>query len=396
MISVTQACSAILDELSPVSHESVASLEAMGRVLAEDVVSSIDSPPFAKALMDGYAVCSADPWPDQVLDVLEVVPAGATPQCTVVPGSATRVMTGAPLPAGADAVVMLEETETVAPDKVRLCRAAVPPQLNLLEQGTCLRRGDAVLRAGTRISPAVLGLLAELGKSHVAVYRPVTAAILATGNELVEIDEPLEEGQIRNSNGPMLAGLAAAAGARVTPLGVARDHAEDLRSRVDQGLECDMLLLSGGVSAGDLDLVPQILRDCGVEEVFHKVRIKPGKPLWFGRKASTLVFGLPGNPVSSFACFHCFVRPAIAKRSGDRLGPASAWVTRSLIGDFTPKGDRIVYYPARLFGGDSVERLDWKGSADLRTVAEADCLVELPSGDPLYDGARVRVLTWPT
>jgi molybdopterin molybdotransferase len=266
---------------------------------------------------------------------------------------------------------------------------------NIVRQGASMRRGDTVLAVGQEIRPIEIGILAEVGRTRVGVIRKPTVAVLSTGNELAAIDEIPQAGHIRNSNGPMLMALAKRAGANVMSLGIGRDDLTQLRDLISQGLTADVLILSGGVSAGVLDLVPQALADLGVKQVFHKVSVKPGKPLWFGvavhNERPTLVFGLPGNPVSSLVCFEVFVRPALAKLQG-RDSQGLPRIQAPLAQDFEHRGDRTTFYPARLENG-AVKLLSWKGSGDLRTLAEATALAHFPPGNQSYHaGTLIDVL----
>ena len=325
MITVEEALVLVRGRIRSKPPVTVALADALGLVLAEDVASDVDSPPFDKSIVDGYAIV-ADDLRDGVarLAILEEVTAGAVPRATVVPGSTTRLMTGAPIPPGADTVVMIERSEIVSDrggrDMVLLRDANIRAGRNILGRGSAMRAGEVVLRREARLRPVEIGLLAEIGRTQVEVVPRPTVAILPTGNELVEPDEQPSPGQIRNSNGPMLAAVVRQAGAEPIALAVARDDETDLRQKISAGLAADVLLLSGGVSAGVLDLVPKVLVELGAEEVFHKVSVKPGKPLWFGVARrdgrETLIFGLPGNPVSTFVCFELFVRPAIEGLSG--------------------------------------------------------------------------------
>jgi molybdopterin molybdotransferase len=261
------------------------------------------------------------------------------------------------------------------------------PGQHVLLRGSLLAAGVEAVRAGCPLGGAQIGLLAEIGRSTVrAVPRPCVA-VLATGNELVPADQTPSAGQIRNSNGPMLMAAISECGAQPTDLGIAADEPDDLREKIARGLEADVLLLSGGVSAGVLDLVPQLLVEAGVREVFHKVCLKPGKPLWFGTHEHSdgrkvLVFGLPGNPVSSFVCYTLFVRPALARLAGrdDRGSYTRARLTEP----YTSRRPRPTYHPAILdehTTKSTVRLTDWRGSADLAAFTRANCLALLPSGD---------------
>ena len=328
MLSVDAALDEVLKRAAQHAAVDGSLGEALGLVLAADVASDVDSPPHDKSVVDGYAVIAAEVADrPAVLDVLEEVTAGQVPTHPVRPGTAVRIMTGAPLPSGADAVVMVEQTEQIdSPERgaaalarVRLASQRVTPGQNIMRRATSIARGDVVLRAGARIGAAEVGVLAEVGCVRPRVVPRASVAVLSTGNELVDASHKPAAGQIRNSNGPMLLAAVAAAGARAVDLGVARDEAGDLSERIERGLKADVLVICGGVSAGVLDLVPQTLERAGVERVFHKVNIKPGKPLWFGvhgTPPARLVFGLPGNPVSSLVCFELFVRPAIGRLAG--------------------------------------------------------------------------------
>ena len=393
MLSVKEAQDLITAEVREASRYLMRSVligDTLGRTLAEVVVSDIDSPPHDKSIVDGYAVVTDGLTAGAELTVLEEVTAGAVPTRGVVPGSATRIMTGAPLPAGATGVVMIEKTERVGreADRVRILETPRSGQ-NIVRKGTSLRRGETVLHAGVRLNPARIGLLAEVGRSEVKIASLPTVAILTTGNEIVPVDTVPGPGQIRNSNGPMLEALVKQLGAKVVSLGVARDEYDDLTALVRRGLEADFLVLSGGVSAGVLDLVPGVLAELGVRQVFHKVNLKPGKPIWFGvfskeNNARTFVFGLPGNPVSSYVCFELFVRYAGSVLTGD-FEPKRQ--TARLAQEHRHRGDRPTYWPA-VFKEDEtsavVSLLPWKGSGDLKTLADANCLAFFPGEERAF------------
>jgi molybdopterin molybdotransferase len=380
MVEVAAALETVLGRATPLPTEVVLLPMAAGRVLAESVTSDTDSPPYTKALMDGYAVRTADVATPTTLRVIEEVAAGRVPLLALGSGDATRIMTGAPIPDGADAVIPHEETEALG-SAVRVRRPVRPGEF-ILPRGREMRAGEAVVPAGTALTPQAIGLLAAVGRSAVRVHRPPRVAVLATGDELVEAVEQPGPGQIRNSNGPMLWALASRAGAAVEYLGIARDDREGLKRLVGQGLEAaDVLILAGGVSAGKFDLVPEVLAGLGVTAHFHKVRLKPGKPLLFGSRGDRLVFGLPGNPVSSFVGFELFVRPALRKVMGHAI-PGPALVPVPLAGPYAADHDRPTYAPARieLIQGLRVRPGEWFGSADLRGLLAADALVSLPAG----------------
>jgi molybdopterin molybdotransferase len=397
MLTVPEALQRVLEHARPKSAANVLLADSLGLVLAEDIASDIDSPPYDKSMVDGYAVRSIDFVNGQAdLALLEEIMAGAVPTKAVTQGTCTRVMTGAPIPPGADAMVMQEQTEMTggSPARVRIRDAMRRVGQNILRQGIAMRRGDIVLQAGRRIRPAEIGLLAEVGKATVFVIPAVSVAVLATGNELVSASERPAGGQIRNSNGPMLLAAARHAGTTAVDLGVARDEKQPLRQKLAEGLKSDVLVVAGGVSTGVLDLVPGTLAELGVREVFHKVRIKPGKPLWFGvveqeNDHRTLVFGLPGNPVSTFVCFELFVKSALAKMAGRNAEAVHRPISARLTSDFAHRGDRPTYQPAVLHATEQsnpplVAPLRWAGSADLRGLVDANALIVFPAGDRSY------------
>jgi molybdopterin molybdotransferase len=404
MLSVAEALNQILLEVNAVAptHETLD--RSLGRVLAEDVLSDMDSPPFDKALMDGYAVVASDIRPGGTrLEVVEEVTAGVVPQRMVEAGEATRIMTGAPLPEGADAVIKVEETQhdDGDPREVWILADSALPGQNLIRRGTNKRAGEIVVQAGTLLRAQELAALAEMGCHEVQVYPQPRVAVLATGDELVPIHSQPQPGQIRNSNETMLCAQIRQAGAIAVPLGIARDERTELATRIDTGLEADVLLLSGGVSAGVLDLVPSELQRAGVEQVFHKVRVKPGKPLWFGvlrqGTRSKLVFGLPGNPVSSMVCFELFVRPALRRLMG--IDPAEPQtLTARLAHSHSHNDDRPTYFPASISlceGGLSVSLANWHGSSDLQSTVGANGMAAFPPEPVEYSsGDPVDVIRW--
>jgi molybdopterin molybdotransferase len=405
MLTVSDAQQQVLQHARALPPETVPlAPAALGLVVAEEVACDLDSPPHDKAMMDGYAVRRAD-LPDgrATLAVVEEITAGRTPTHALQPGEAARIMTGAPLPPNADAVVMIERTQTLDGNRVRVEDRPPHSGQNIFRRGTEMRQGEVVVARGSVLRPQEFGVLATAGRDAVRVIPAPRVAVLGTGDELVEPGLSPGPGQIRNSNGPMLLAQAARAGGRPHYLGIARDRLDSLTPLVHEGLTADVLLLSGGVSAGKLDLVPGVLREAGAVAHFHKVEMKPGRPVFFGTRprstgawsgdhapargdhapAPTLVFGLPGNPVSSFACFELFVRPALRKLRG--LPDAGAgFVTATLTEEYPYRTDRPTYHPALLTltdGGWRVRATPWSGSPDLRALLRANALIVLPAGD---------------
>jgi len=403
MLTVDEALELVLIRARPLPPRRLALGEAAGCLLAEDVAADLDLPPFRKALMDGYAVRAADVTGASCrLRLGETISAGRMPGRPLAIGEAALIMTGAPLPEGADAVVMREQARPLPGGFVALEPARpVAPGLNWMPQGREMRSGEVVLRRGERLNPARIGLLAAVGRPEVTVTPRPRVIVVPTGDELVEPDRVPGPGQIRNSNAAMLRALARDCGAEAEAAPIAPDEPDALRAALETGLDrADVLLVAGGVSAGDRDLVPAALESLGVACLFHKVSMKPGKPLWFGAGPDRgaggpgpLVFGLPGNPVSGIVAFLLFVRPALRRLQGSNHQQSFPRPV-SLSRPFTHRGPRPTYHPARLIartgeGSPWVETMDWAGSADLRTVAGADGFAIFPAGDYSYDEGHV-------
>lgn len=425
MIGLEEALRLIEQASEPLPPRRQRLLEAVGRRLAEPVIADVDSPPWNRSMMDGFAV-RADDVPDVAtvgvsLEVDGELVAGDVPTIGMRSGACVRIMTGAPVPDGADSVVPVESaldgTGSARPgDRVRLRDERFRRGQHVGARGEAFTAGRVVLPAGTLLSPAAIGLAAEAGASHVVATPRVRVAILSTGSELVEPCTRPGDGQIRNSNGPMLAAAVSSAGCEPLTMGIVPDRSESLRAAVSLALAADVVVLSGGVSAGDLDLVPAVLARCGVRQIFHKVRVKPGKPVWFGSldrhdATQSLVFGLPGNPASSFVCFELFVRPALRALAG---APRATWhrprVRAVLAGPVKPAGDRPVFLPCRIeedaasvaveigpVRKDDPSRravpLAWTGSSDMVGLAVADGLIHLPAGSvPMAPGQTVEVV----
>jgi molybdopterin molybdotransferase len=378
MIDVPAAQQLVLRYASCGSPASIPfGLACLDRTLAADIRADSDSPPFDKSMMDGYAVCAANvATPGSWLRVVGMIPAGGTTSTELLPNQAVRIFTGAPMPPGADAVLKQEDVTRDGDDIV--VSSLVHVGQNIVRRASDMATGDVVLPRGTRIRPAVLGLLATLGCTAVPVVQRTTVSVLATGSELVGVDRQPVGSQIRNSNGPMLAGLALSCGAEVKQETLVPDDPTQLRSAIPSALSSDVLILSGGVSVGDFDHVPKVLGELGLTTHFHQVKMKPGKPVLFGTLGSTLVFGLPGNPLSAFVCFHLFVRPALQAMRG--RSPDTTPVPALLTADCHSKHDRPTYAPAKLHP-HGVEPLPWQGSSTIRALVQANALQVLPAGE---------------
>jgi molybdopterin molybdotransferase len=384
----------LLESKPEVPYEILPLDRAHRRVLAEDVVADRDYPPFHRSTRDGFAVRAAD---------VEVIPATLTCRGevrageqfarTVGRGECVAIMTGAPLPAGADAVVMLEYTR-VDGATVKIERS-VAGRENVVERGSEASAGSLVLGHGRRLGAGEIGLLASVGKAQVRLYLPPQVAVLPTGDEVVPIDSQPEWFQIRNSNALALAAQVADAGGIAQRLPIAPDDKDALRRLIEEGFESDLLLLSGGVSKGKYDFVRQVLVELGAEFYVQGVAIRPGKPLVFGRLKEKFFFGLPGNPVSTFVTFEVFVRPAMALLGGAKFEPP-IFLRARLAKPFHQKLGLTVFMPARVESQDGdpvVSTVGWQGSGDLVGVVAANCfLVIHPEQTELAAGDWVDVL----
>ncbi len=409
MISVDEAKERILRHFHPLEPERVPILEALDRVLAEDIYSDIDIPPFANSAMDGYALRSLDTAGASrkspvTLKVVADLAAGYTTEVEVEPGMAIRIMTGAPLPEGADAVVRFEDTSEGLRGSwgptVEVCKE-VSPRENVRHAGEDIRRGELVLAKGTVLRPQEIGVLASLGRPKVGVIRRPRVAILATGDELVGIEEELGPGKIRNSNEYSNTALVLRYGGIAVRLGIARDRVEELKAKIEEGLaaQVDLFLTSAGVSVGEYDVVKEVLASEGEIE-FWQVCMKPGKPLAFGHIQGVPLIGLPGNPVSAMVAFEQFVRPAILTMLG-KGAKEKPEVEVIVDEDVTNSGRRgfmraIVTrqedgYHARLVTGP-------RGSGVLTSMVRANALLIVPEGTTLVKAGerlRAQMLDWP-
>jgi len=383
LIEVDEARDIILAKIRPLGVEKVSISEALGRVLAEDVVSGVNNPPLDNSAMDGYALIAADvqtatPETPVTLEVVDEIAAGYQSANTLRPGQAMRIMTGAPVPRGADAVIMQEDTER---DGSRvLVKDRADAGENIREAGEDVRIGETVIPAGGPLTPAQIGMLAVVGRSTVYVGQRPRVAIISTGDEIMELDERREGPCIYNSNGYMLMAQIRSAGGVPCYLGIARDDEKDVMEKFTTALKCDLVVSSGGVSVGDYDLVKASLDKLGNEMVFWKVAMKPGKPLAFGKIGETPIFGLPGNPVSSFVSFEQFVRPAIKKCLGQK-DPMPRAVKARLTRGIRKKAGRLHFLSAVVSwdsGEYTVSPAEEQGSGVLKSTVNANGLIVFP------------------
>lgn len=394
MLQVEEAQARVMAEVAVAPAVRVALDEAHGRVLREDVQATQDNPPADNSAMDGYAVRADDLANAPVsLRVSGDIPAGHPAAHALEPGTAMRIMTGAFLPDGADTVVQVELTDGRT-DVVTIARA-LPRGANIRRRGEDLRAGEVVLRAGTRIGPAEMALLAAAQKREVAVGRVPTVALLATGDELVEAGEPLSPGRIVNTNTPLLTALVREAGAIPHPLGIVRDTREATIAALEEALAFDIVITTGGVSVGAFDYVKEALEALGAETKFWRVAMKPGKPVVLSRLRDRLIFGLPGNPVSAFVSFHLFVRPALRKALGEEGELFPTPVRMRLASPLRSFADRRVYYRVRaaVREGELVAHaLASQGSGSLTSMVGANALAIVEAGADATEFAPVLML----
>ena len=395
MIPVDEARAEVLGRVSMLATEVVALSAARGRVLRAPVVSDRDQPPFDRAAMDGFAVRSGDASaPGALLRVVAEIRAGVWPERTVGSGEAIRIMTGAPVPEGADAVVQVERTKGRGPD-VEI-ETAVAPGQNLVRRGTEARAGAVLLSAGVRIAPAHLAVLASVGVSEPKVSKAPRVAVIVTGDEVVDASGRPGPAQIRNANGPALLAAIHEAGGTGTDFGIVSDDPDQTRAAVKRALDerYDAIVLSGGVSAGDFDFVEGALGDLGFTLHVTAVRVKPGAPFVFGTRGETLVFGLPGNPVSAQVTFELFARPALLKMQG-----ASALdrppLQATLDAPLKNKSNRRNYLPVRVSRSEDglhAQPIHTQGSGDTGAHAQAHALAVLePERTSAAIGERVTL-----
>jgi molybdopterin molybdotransferase len=380
MIEVEEAQRRVLDEVGFLGSEEVGLQHTLGRILAEQIASTHDVPQADNSAMDGYAVRASDCAEGAALSVSEDVPAGSVARGAVLQGTAIRIMTGAPVPEGADAVVPVEWTDGGS-ERVVINRS-VASGANIRRRGEDMRRGEVVLGPGTLIGPGEIGVLAGAQRARVLVGRRPTVAILSTGDEVIEIEGELSPGKVVNSNSWSLAALARQAGALARPLGIVPDRREATVRAIEDALDSDFIVSSGGVSVGAYDFVKDALEELGAETKFWNVAMKPGKPVVLSRLRDRLYFGLPGNPVSCMVAFLLFVAPAIRKAMGASqiLAPL---VRMKTAGVMKSRGDRRVYMRVRVEASDgelTAHPKPAQGSGVSTSMVGANGLAIIPHG----------------
>ena len=393
-LSVSEAQRVVLESIAATGAEQVRLEQSLGRVLAEEVRANRDQPPYDISAMDGYTLRSADlgiiP---ATLEIIEDIKAGDMPSKTLAPGLCARIMTGAPLPQGADAVIRVEDTEALPDNRVQI-NQAVKPGHDIRHLGENMRNGEVVLTPGTEITPGVIGVLATVKRAQVRVTRRPRVVILSTGNELEGLDEPVDPNKIPDANSYALMAQVQSLGIEPVLLGIARDDPKELENYLKRGLEYDVLLVSGGTSVGVRGYVRPTIEALGAQMLFWRVAMKPGHPVAFGKVGEKIIFGLPGNPVSSMVCFEQFVLPALRRMMGHVRTFRRTIEARLTHNVKHPPGrtEFIRVMLAKEQGGYAATSTGAQGSGMLLSMAKADGLAVVPAGsDGLAAGSTVTV-----
>jgi molybdopterin molybdotransferase len=388
MKTLDEALGLVLGREVHLQSERVMLKEAAGLVLAEDVFSDTDMPPFDKSAVDGYACRQKDI--NEILEVIEFIPAGKSPDKKIGPGQCSKIMTGGVVPSGADMVIMVENTVEVGEQKIQLTNKSL--KSNICYIGEDVKNGQKVLSKGTLLKPQHLAILASAGYAFPLVYKVPSVGIIVTGNELVEPDTKPDDSKIRNSNAYQL--IAQLGRIHISPqyFGILEDSKEKLKETVAESVkENNLTIITGGASQGDLDFVPVVLEELGMQPLFNKVAIQPGKPVSFASGNGKFCFGLSGNPVSSFLQFELLVKPFIYKLMGYTFHPLH--IVCSLAETKTrKKAERLQFFPVKINNEGKAEVIEFHGSAHIGALAEADGLVAFPVGtDVLEKNTRVNV-----
>jgi len=376
MIDFEEALHIVLLSAKPLKTETVSLHQSLSRVLAMDVFSDMDMPPFDKSAVDGFACRKADL--DRSLTVIELIRAGKVPTKTVGEGQCSKIMTGAMIPEGADTVIMVEDTEELSDDTIKY--AGQKTGVNICYRAEDIRKGDKVLETGTLIHPGQIAVLASVGCVKPVVYKQPVVAVLSTGDELVEPDQVPKPSQIRNSNATQLTAQIEAINAIPLYFGIVPDDEEKTRSAIEEAFaEADVVLLTGGVSMGDFDFIPGILQEQKVEILFNRIAVQPGKPTVFGHRDDKYVFGLPGNPVSSFVQFEMLVKPLLYALSGHSYRPVQFKLPLAV--DYSRRNkERRAFVPVTFLQSGGVTPVEYHGSAHIHAYVAADGIMSVPLG----------------
>lgn len=393
MVSFEDALSKVLRNTPVLSAEKIPVEDSAGYVLAEDIYSRTDMPPFNKSAMDGYALKAQDivKIPAK-LKCIGIIPAGRSFNKYIKTGQCVKIMTGAAVPRGADSVVMVENTRKVKKNVTIF--SSVRTGQNICAKGEDIKRNQKIAKRGTEISLSDIALFAAAGKQFINVVRKPRAAFFNTGDEIVSLAKRLTKNKIYNSNGPQLTALLKSCGITAEFLGIIKDRPRYLREAIKEGMKYDLLLISGGVSMGDYDFIPKILRDLGVKEIFHNVKIKPGKPLFFGVYGKTIIFGIPGNPVSNFTVFILFIRMVIYKMMG-RQKCKPEFKEGIVENRFHHKTGRKHFVPVKAVkkkGLYFLKPVNSHGAADIVSLSNSDGFMVID--EDIKTGEKVKFITW--
>lgn len=388
MISREEALSIMIQNAPLKGIKEVPLANALNRVLAEEITSDIDMPPFDKSAYDGFAARRQDL--DNLLTVVEELPAGKWPEKTIEENQCSHIMTGAPMSEGADVVIPVEDCEVEDGKFVKVLRH--PSKSNMAYKAEDIKSGDAMMFLGQMIKAQQIAVLASMGKANVKVYQKVKVGVLSTGSELVEPGEPLALSQIRNSNGHQISAQLQQMGAEVNYLGILKDDEELTYQGMKKGIEeNDVLILSGGVSMGDYDFIPVVLKQLGIEIKFDSIRIQPGKPSTFGIGKEAIVIGLPGNPVSSFTIFEVLAKPFLYQMMGYKYQAPSLMLPFGE--DYNrKKAERESWIPIQINEDGEVMKMNYHGSAHINALTSAQGMTFIPAGSKhIKKGEKVYV-----
>jgi molybdopterin molybdotransferase len=387
MISIEKALDIIRQNIPASQLETVSLLDSLGRVIGEDMFSDIDMPSFDKSAMDGYALRSEDiKLPPVELEVIEIVPAGKVATKELKPGKAIKIMTGAPIPLGADAVIIKEDTQYISSTQTVRCFKRVERAANICFKAEDVKKGEMVISRDTKITPQHIALLSAVGKDKVRVYKYPTITIASSGDELVEITQKPIGAQVRNSNTYSIQAQLNNVGFKVTSLSIVKDEMDSLTKKISQGLRADIFILTGGVSVGDYDIVEEVLKKLGTEILIDQVAIKPGKPFVFGKNKHCLVFGLPGNPVSVFVSTEVFIKEVLSILCNDP-GLKNPIIKAILTEPIERTSNRQQYLFARCYLEAEtnlwkVEPIKGHGSADIASLSRSNVFIIVPADSP--------------
>lgn len=389
MISFEEAYKTVMDSAFSTGNELVPFTESPGRILAQDVMSDMDMPPFDKSSMDGFA-CRKDDL-DSELEIIETIPAGKRPLKTVGKGECSRIMTGAPVPNGADSVILVEDSVITPSGKMRFTGKYLKQNISI--RGEDIKKGDVVLKSGKQITPQDIAVIASVGCTSLLVSKFPVVGVISSGDELVEPHLSPDVSQIRNSNAYQILAQLQRTGGTGIYYGIARDDEEVTFKIIERALtECDIVLITGGVSMGDFDFIPSVLVRAGVNILFSRVNVQPGKPTTFGIRDRSLVFGLPGNPVSSFIQFEMLVRPLILKMMGNSRRQVS--IALPMKEEYKRRSsDRMGLIPVIITDESCVLPVEYHGSAHINSYSCADGIISIPAGKIMINkGERVSVI----